>query len=150
MENLLAQLMGVDKFELQKEVGREEKTQRDLEYVKQCVLSEVKKIDMHRLRSTRYSEKATDDEEFSLTIAQFLYKIDSLSQKFERCISKIEKSFVETSPGINKFNEPRLNDDSFDRLKAENRTLYDRIHELENKSNLSFSRDRMGVSSTSY
>ena len=59
----------------------------------------LNKIDLQRLKSSRYSDKNSgEDENFSLTISQYMYKIDNLTQKFEKSMELIEKSFSDFPP----------------------------------------------------
>ena len=91
-DHLLTNLLSLEKIALNKESSDEGvKDDRDLEYIKQSILGEIKKIDLQRLSSTRYISKTiSDDENFSLTVAQFMYKIDNLETKFKKSIRSIE------------------------------------------------------------
>lgn len=90
-EHLLANLLSLEKVALNKESSEEIRDDRNLEYIKQSILGEIKKIDLQRLRSTRYISKAmSDDENFSLSVAQFMYKVDNLEVKFKKAMKSIE------------------------------------------------------------
>jgi len=137
LEHLLAKLINVEKFLQHKDTPlRGQRDERDLDYIKQSILSEVKKIDMQRLRSTRYSSKAQNDEEenFSLTIAQFMYKIENLEQKFEKSISNVEKSLVDFSPDFNRVTDSKPLDAGMRQLIDENKSLNEKIASIENRS----------------
>jgi hypothetical protein len=101
---------------------------RDLEYIKQSILSEIKKIDMQRLKSARYTDSNVNDEEnFSLKISQYMYKVNNLSQKFEKSIATIEKSIVNLTPEKSMpYSESQRN------LHLQNQLLQDKINDLEN------------------
>lgn len=131
LEHLLANLLSLEKVALNKESSDDIRDERDLEYIKQSILGEIKKIDLQRLRSTRYSSKAiSDDENFSLSVAQFMYKVDNLEVKFKKAMKSIESS-------ITNFNQESRIDNSIDlitELKNQNKLLADKLKEVENRS----------------
>ena len=94
----------------------------------------LNKIDLQRLKSSRYSDKNSgEDENFSLTISQYMYKIDNLTQKFEKSMEFIEKSFSDFPPAPQNLenlkidSQPTNNQDSFLKIKE----LQERIRLLE-------------------
>ena len=101
LEHLVAKAVNMEKLVGHKEsLILENVDERDMEYVKQSVLSEIKKIDMARLRTYRYSEHTpSEDENFSLAVSQYLYKIDNLSQKYVASMAKIKESLTSLNEG---------------------------------------------------
>ena len=99
LEHLLTKLLNLERFLQHKESPvSDQRDCRDLEYIKQSILSELKRIDLLRLKSSRYSPKSSnDDENFSLAIAQFMYKVDNLEQKFEKAIASVEREITDFS-----------------------------------------------------
>lgn len=122
--------MNVEKIVLHKEsMTLEHGDERDLEYIKQSILSEIKKIDMQRLKSNRYTDSNINEEEnFSLKISQFMYKVDNLSQKFEKSLITIEKSLVDLAPPEKSMSQS----ESQRNLLLQNQLLQEKINDLEN------------------
>ena len=130
-EHLLANLLSLEKVALNKESSEEIRDDRNLEYIKQSILGEIKKIDLQRLRSTRYISKAmSDDENFSLSVAQFMYKVDNLEVKFKKAMKSIEN-------WLTSFNQESRIDSSADlisELKTQNKLLIEKLKETEGRS----------------
>ncbi|CAI2362018.1 unnamed protein product [Moneuplotes crassus] len=135
VESLLEKLLNFEKFcKNQDSFTHEPRSIRDLDYVKQNILSDIKKIDLQRLKSLRYSEKSTGKEEnFSLTISQFMYKIDNLAQKFENSLFKVQKHFNElpSAPPLSEGYAKNPHIESYKELSAQNKLLEDKIKSYE-------------------
>ena len=131
LEHLLSNLLSLEKVALNKESNDEGiKDERDLEYIKQSILGEIKKIDLQRLRSTRYISKTiSDDEKFSLTVAQFMYKVDNLETKFKKSMKSIENWFT----NFNQESKIENSADMISELKTQNKRLIEKIRDIENK-----------------
>ena len=88
----------------------------------------LNKLDLHRLRSNRYSSnKLKDDENFSVSVAQFMYKLDNIDAKLKKSLSKIEELCIEK----NKTIQDHIEDDVLAELNIQNKLLQERVTEIE-------------------
>ena len=81
------------------------------------------------MKSQRFStskDNSSSDDNFSLAVSQFLYKIDTLQNKFDRCLENIERTFrsIQDDTGIQNIDE----------LKIENHMLLAKVKEYEAKN----------------